>query len=332
MTTAAPLARVRVTPQGDHRRRPRRKRRPSLRDQAIYRDYHVLCRTQAELAAEHKLSQRRIGQIVQRVEKWQATVCPGADGVPSLDEQQRLEWQLTRARLQEVYRRSLRHDDAQPRFVATVKTSASEGKKAVAKTVRQVRRNGQHLRSALRAAEDLARHNQQPPPKMPDPHRDLWELESMVREGLCQLRRKAEDEGLVPKSREPVNVVLKWMEALTGEWPNIVDPQELAPGQPLAELLRYFFRAAGMTPDGIAIGGDVCYDGARQLKAQFDEALAAYGMIDDGDPCPGAPSVSDHAAASSELPSHASNASNASNVSLPDRPQPIVLQGLSSRA
>src|SRR5262245_6481526 len=67
MSTPNPAADHRPS---NHRTLPRRKQPPSLRDQGIFLAYRTSGRTQASLAAEYKVSQRRISQIVQRVERW----------------------------------------------------------------------------------------------------------------------------------------------------------------------------------------------------------------------------------------------------------------------
>jgi hypothetical protein len=55
-----------------HPPKPRRRGAPSERDQHIYLDYQTTGRTQADLAADHGLTQCRISQIIRRVEKWLA--------------------------------------------------------------------------------------------------------------------------------------------------------------------------------------------------------------------------------------------------------------------
>src|SRR5437773_6550437 len=58
-----------ITPKPDHRTLPRRKRPLSTRDQAILLASRTQGRTQAQLAADFRLSQSRISQILRRAEK-----------------------------------------------------------------------------------------------------------------------------------------------------------------------------------------------------------------------------------------------------------------------
>jgi len=64
----------------NHRSLPRRKRLPCARDQDIFIAYRTQGRTQEQLAEDNKVSQRRIGQIIHRVEHWLANYAPPAVG------------------------------------------------------------------------------------------------------------------------------------------------------------------------------------------------------------------------------------------------------------
>src|SRR6266436_1678313 len=67
----------------DHRTLPRRKRPLSTRDQAILLAYRTQGRTQAQHAADFRLSQSRISQILRRAERLSRNQTAGA---PSRDQ------------------------------------------------------------------------------------------------------------------------------------------------------------------------------------------------------------------------------------------------------
>src|SRR4029079_267564 len=50
--------------------KPRTRPAPSERDQRIYFDYQTAGMRQTELAADYKLTQSRVSQIIRRVEAW----------------------------------------------------------------------------------------------------------------------------------------------------------------------------------------------------------------------------------------------------------------------
>src|SRR5688572_21772431 len=128
MTTATPHC-------PDHRSLPREKRTPRSRDLAILVAYRTRGCTQAELAKEYDLSQRRISTILRRVEHWIASGgAPGvSEGYPSgsgataglpsgaLDRhaQLRLDRWLERERNQSIFDRAIRAHDHAPRELTT---------------------------------------------------------------------------------------------------------------------------------------------------------------------------------------------------------------------
>ena len=114
----------------DHRSLPRQKRAPSARDQAIFLAYRTQGRSQAKLAEENGLSQRRISQIVRRTQHWLDhgiptlhTTPPSAYSLalPSSDrlDRQRLERRLARERDQAIFDRALHQHDHQPKALVT---------------------------------------------------------------------------------------------------------------------------------------------------------------------------------------------------------------------
>ena len=90
----------------DHRTLPRKKRAPSARDQAILVAYRTQGRTQASLAKEYGLSQRRICEIIHRVERWLADLIPSEANQLDDEQRQRLDRRLERERDQAIYDRA----------------------------------------------------------------------------------------------------------------------------------------------------------------------------------------------------------------------------------
>jgi hypothetical protein len=155
-------------------RLPRSRRRPppSDRDQALYREYSTSGKTQAQLAAEHGLSQARLSQITRRVRAWLANTAPdtltrrasegdyhsaseGANAYLPDDQRQALIQRLEYERLEQLFRQAMRT------FSKTTVTTHREGSFGptpfVEKTVRELAPAAKWLKIALRAAKDLSR-------------------------------------------------------------------------------------------------------------------------------------------------------------------------------
>ena len=119
-----------TTDKNNHRSLPRQKRPPSARDQAIFLAYRTQGRSQAKLAEENGLSQRRISQIVRRTQHWLDHGIPTLHttppsgyslALPSSDrlDRQRLERRLARERDQAIFDRALHQHDHQPKALVT---------------------------------------------------------------------------------------------------------------------------------------------------------------------------------------------------------------------
>src|SRR5947207_13800508 len=125
------------TPKIDHRKLPRQKRPPSARDQAILVAYRTQGRTQVSLARQHGISQRRVSEIVRRVERWRADLIPSEENQLEHEQQVRLDRWLERERGQAIYDRGIRAFDHAPKELTTTRTGHRDGKKFEEKTVRQ---------------------------------------------------------------------------------------------------------------------------------------------------------------------------------------------------
>jgi len=149
---------IRTSAEDDHRRRPRAKRTPSSRDQAIFVAYRATGRSQAELAIDYRLSQRRISAIIERVARWAAE----GQRVHSLEAQHLARW-LEREQAQAIYERALRAFDYGPRELKTVRKGDRDGKPFEEETCRELAPSAQLLRAAIAAKRDLTRLANQPP-------------------------------------------------------------------------------------------------------------------------------------------------------------------------
>ena len=189
----------------DHRTRPRKKRAPSSRDQAIFLAYRAGGKSQAQLAEDNHLSQRRISEIVRRVEHWRANLLPAAAGELEPQQQARLERYLEQQRLQGIYDRAIRAYDTQPQELKTARQGDRDGKPYHDQTTRELPPNVQLLKVAQRAALDLGKlsdkRNDQPAPAAAD-QKDVdqrfWKVHDLIRD----LRRDAgipQDESLWSK-------------------------------------------------------------------------------------------------------------------------------------
>src|SRR5262245_17270386 len=154
-----------TSPITDPGKRPRKKRAPNARDQEIFVAYRTQGVTQARLAEDNGLSQRRISEIVSRVERWRADVNPRQENELDHEQQQRLDRYLERQRNQILWDRGIRgHDNAKP-TLKTRKKGQRDGKKFSEVTIREVAPSAQFLRIAAHANRELSRLSDKPPPK-----------------------------------------------------------------------------------------------------------------------------------------------------------------------
>jgi Sigma-70, region 4 len=204
------------TPKPDHRTLPRKKRAPSMRDQAILVAYRVEGRTQEDLAEKYRLSQRRISAIISRVERWRADVIPAAEGELDRKQRERFERWAERERLQGIQSRAMRAYDTQPTELKTVREGHRDGKPFREETTRQLPPNVQLLKVALRASVDLGKLNDKPPLETnnaKESRQRFWQACELI----LDLRREAAERGEITTDSFDGAVVKEWMDALLGK-------------------------------------------------------------------------------------------------------------------
>jgi len=133
----------------DHRRRPRKKRPISPRDQAIYIAYRSQALTQAQLAKQFRLGQRRISTIIQRVESSTTlNLEPGTLNLPV---------EVARACAQQLYATAIRSYERAPEAITTTQTGYRGQIPFEITTRQQLPPNLQLIKAAIRACDDLTR-------------------------------------------------------------------------------------------------------------------------------------------------------------------------------
>ena len=228
---------------------PARKRRmPSRRNLQIYDEIMLQGKTQQQAAADHKLSQTRISQIVASVEGWRACTAAAERGELPPDQKQRHELCLSQRRNDELYRRNLRAFDASEKPLTTTKTISECDPDVeprtrairIETTVREQRPNATFLRNAFAANKELARQAELPVKPEPKPEENYWQEHELVNDWLWRQRTKAEDEGRVAKSAHPGCFVNNWLAVLLGDNPGILSPGFAPPGPAVKEVVRRF--------------------------------------------------------------------------------------------
>jgi hypothetical protein len=239
----------------DHRSLPRKKRPPTARDQAIFLAYRVTARTQAELAEDYDLSQRRISEIIKRVERWRADLIPAEAGELEPKQQQRVDRWLEHERLRSVHDRAIRAYDTQALELKTTRKGDRDGKPFHDETTRQQQPNVQLLKVALRAASDMGKLEDKPSLDAPvpgDAHERFWAAHALI----CELRRAARQRGDVAASNcnesafvmHCLNVLLGKETAGPGETESATAgvPQQLLSSEASAEPQPYDSSASAL--------------------------------------------------------------------------------------
>jgi hypothetical protein len=257
----------------------RKRRAPSVRDREIYADHKVHGRQQKELAKEHELSKGRVSQIVKRVAAWRSDLSPD-DGELEHDQQHRLERQLARERLEELYGQSLRilRDAEKPATTRRKgKRTTPQGEKLGWWDRTEREQPGvrlQALKTALRAAEDLSELADREPPPAP-PTREKpgvtwqqldWELERRM--------AKAKYLGSEPPAHVPERVVDNLLRALAGH--DLAAVRDPAVQQALGSL--------GTALLAVSLGGRYIEGQPRDLDEAALAALAAAAPQASGAP------------------------------------------------
>jgi hypothetical protein len=226
---------IRTSPESDHRRRPRTKRIPCARDQAIFVAYRTAGRTQAELAHDYRLSQSRIGQIVRRVELWRSTAAV-ADSSQTRLQRQRLDRRLEQERLQAIYDRGIRGFDHAPQELRTVREGDRGGKPFHEETRRQQPPNTQLLKAALGASRELNRLADKCSREEEAAPEDAQQKRELAARLLYELRHAAQQVGHVPCRGDTAAFVRDLIKSLVGEpnagfWKFLQDEAEEVEGR-----------------------------------------------------------------------------------------------------
>jgi hypothetical protein len=164
-------------------RKPRSRPAPSPRDQQIYLDYQTTGKRQIDLAAQYKLTQTRISQIIRRVESWLTSTWDlgpgtldsvGACGSPQASDgyrlpqpnhsstapndaaRDRLQHRVQYERLNEAGRLAMQHF-REPQKIVTHKKGARAGKKFHETTERLLPPNLQCLKIVVQSSAQLTR-------------------------------------------------------------------------------------------------------------------------------------------------------------------------------
>ena len=258
----------------------RNRRKPSARNLEIYDAFMFQAKTQQELAAQHKLAQSRVSQIIASVEGWRASTAAAERGELPPEQDQRHEQWLSRQWNHELIRRNIRAFDESNKPLTTTKTiTVSQEPKDVGcmsaakctspppedrnehenkvhcaplmhptqgrtvrieTTVREQRANASFLRNAFAANKELARQSELPVKAEPKPEENYQQEHRLVNDWLWRQRRKREDEGKVVRSTDPGTFVNNWLAVLLGDNPGILTPGFAPPGPAVKEIVRRF--------------------------------------------------------------------------------------------
>jgi hypothetical protein len=195
-------------------RSARARKTPSARNQRIADEVWVNGRTQVEVAAEYRLSQRRISQICQQVEAWQAQTEAWERGQTCGSKEKEVENELQKRQLTEIYRRSMRAFTRSERPLVSRRSRKCAGDEQWSEEhEREQRLDTGSLRVAMRALEQRAKlAPRDHPDRRYTSDRHVQNLEWIVHI-LSHYRRDAEQRGEVPcgpeSSKELVERVMR---------------------------------------------------------------------------------------------------------------------------
>ena len=181
----------------------RERKPPSARNRQIADEVWVNGRTQVEVAAEFRLSQRRVSQICQQVEAWQAQTQAWQRGQTCGSGEKEVENELQKRQLTEIYRRSMRAFTRSERPLLSRRSRKCGGDEQWSEEhEREQRLDTGSLRVALRALEQRSKLAPRTDPERrytSDQH--VQNLEWIVHI-LSQYRSDAEQRGEVPRGQE----------------------------------------------------------------------------------------------------------------------------------
>jgi hypothetical protein len=136
---------------------PRAIREPSQRNLAIYDEVTVHQRVQSEVARQYGLSQRRVSQICQQVEKWRERTAAAFGTGHSRTQRLRMERLLLRRRYEHLYAMALEGLLQERKGLVTKKTITAGGQTTSEVTQRAIAHNPRWLEIAQLASSHLHR-------------------------------------------------------------------------------------------------------------------------------------------------------------------------------
>jgi hypothetical protein len=192
---------------------------PSQRNQQIAEQVRLHGRRQVDVAAEYGLSQRRVSQICQQIEHWQGDTWAWERGDVGGDARRRVDLNLQRQQLTEVYRRSMRaFTRSEQPLVARRRGKRAGGGKWSEQCEREQKLDTASLRVALRAIEMHGKLNERIEPGDENADQEHMKFLEWVLATLVHMRRGAEKRGEVPRSPAgPQALVERMVRELLGD-------------------------------------------------------------------------------------------------------------------
>lgn len=209
------------------------RQQPSGRNQRIYEAVHVGGRTQSEVAAEHRISPRRVSQICQKVAAWAGSPA-WLRGEPAGYEHEQADNELARRQCEEVYRRAMRaYSKSEQKLVAS-KQGTRKGEQWSETSERDQRLDTASLRVALRAVEQRQKVGRRKLPPYGYAERTQVECLQWAVDWLAGLRDDAIRQGTVErgpaKSKEIVEDFLRKLMGAEAAVASADAEEELQPG------------------------------------------------------------------------------------------------------
>jgi len=138
----------------------RAKRMPSVRNMQIYEEVRQLGHRQEDVARKHRVNQKRISQICQQIDRWQAWVqtAPNSDSIKA--EQRRQTLLDSRKRSEQLLLVALRQAIRPNQRLVSERRLTKEGQTTIDRTERELPADSAWLKIALRASNSIARISQ----------------------------------------------------------------------------------------------------------------------------------------------------------------------------
>ena len=201
----------------------RQRRRPSARNLRIYEAVRVQGEVQAIAAVHYKVTQGRVAQICQQVDRWRAQNEPAELNELGGEEKRKADLWLARQRLEAIYARAMQLLSKSQWSLITEKHGERNGKKWHERTERTTHGGVQWLKVALRVVEKLEKLSADPQPAADDPERNREREQVSQAAAAFQLllgvRQEAERAGLAAADEDAPAVVERLLMELVGAKP-----------------------------------------------------------------------------------------------------------------